>query len=153
MRKCSVFLLILAILWTCPGCCVITLDEGYELYHSFEEFSSVGLYNGDGEEASNCVLAQLQPSQYAAFQRDLEALPFEDQFLLIPGAVDPSFDFGEYVVRIDYKDGSYELISDCGFQILYSQEAEYGRSAHYSISDMAWYTFLSSYFPSVVFTN
>ncbi len=53
----------------------------------------------------------LEEDQLDAFLTDLAEIEFSDTLILLPVPTDPSFEYDEWVVRINYTDGSYRFIS------------------------------------------
>ena len=151
MRKVLILFLVVVLAFSCTGCFQITLDRGYELHQDKSQIKSISLcveFRGDPLKQ----FKTLDPSQFDVFIDDFEALPFADKWLivLLPAAIDPSFYFGEYVIRFEYLDGSVELISDCDFQEYKSVDAAYSQTEHYSIDKDPWYDFLEKYFGGAV---
>ena len=64
--------------------------------------------------------------------------------MLLPIAVDPNFYYGYYIVKIEYRDGSCELISD-SIQRQFRANEKYPDSIDYTIEQDAWLTFLQNW--------
>lgn len=148
-------LLIIVLALSCSGCLHITIDEGYELKQDISQIKVIDLfYNSDENfnQTFESPLATLEASRFEAFVNDLETLPFVSKMTLVlfPVAVDPSDGFGQYTIRIEYQDGSYEMISDFGYQVYRSSDDAHISSDNYEIDDETWYDFLEKYFGQAV---
>jgi hypothetical protein len=89
----------------------------------------------------------LDSSQHGEFLEGLSKLKFSDTFPLLAPS-DPSFQYGAYVVRLNFTDGSFRLISDNGYGASYDAQGNYASSDHYGCDDDDWYAFLKPYLPS-----
>ena len=91
-------------------------------------------------------IATLDPSRHSEFLDGLAKLKFSDTIILL-AASDPSFNYGAYVVRLNFTDGSFRLISDSGYGETYDANGEYLTSDHYNCDDEDWMALLTPYLP------
>ena len=145
MRRIMIVIFAFILAMICTGCFVITLDEYYEIHQDVTQIQSISIHScSDGETLSDDPIIILEDEQFQPFIEDIEALPFRDKFLLILAAVDPSFQYGDYVIRIVYQDTSIELISNFGFQLYQGADGSY-HAPHYEINHELWLEFLEKY--------
>ena len=62
-------------------------------------------------------------------------------------AVDPSFHYGDWVVRLNYTDNYYELISSGGYGEIYDNNDEVVDTNHYGCEDDEWESFVTQFLP------
>ena len=102
------------------GCIVIPLRHNFEI--NADEVESVDIYDlrevdtlyGDFVETEKPVY-KIPADKNVEFLSELSKIEFSDSIVIVLAAVDPSFYYGEWTVRINYTDGSFELISSHGF--------------------------------------
>ena len=135
--------------------CIVT----YKYYDiDSEDVLSVGIYDlRDSETHYNDFLESETPvytiekEQMADFLNDLSDIRFSDTIIITLAAVDPSFYYGEWVVRINYTDGSYSLISCGGYGESYDINNKVTDSNHFSCEDDEWEQFIGKYVPKDIF--
>ena len=150
-KRFVIVVLALSMMFTLSGCIYVTIDEYYEIAHDTPEIESIALYMTSQEEDAQInelietPVAEISPDDFDEFVDDLEKLPFVNGMYIMLAAMDPSFFFGDYVIKINYKNDDYELISNSSFQQVYYANGEID-DLHYSIDDTAWAGFLQKYF-------
>ena len=78
------------------------------------------------------------------FLEQLRQIRFEDAVpLFIPS--DPSFEYGFYVVRFQFEDGSYKFLSSGGYNEMFDSEGKLIDSDHYSCDDEQWIKLIHSF--------
>ena len=78
------------------------------------------------------------------FLEQLKQIEFEDVVpLFIPS--DPSFEYGFYVVRFQFEDGSYKFLSSGGFNEMFDSEGKLIDSDHYCCNDEQWVKLIHSF--------
>ena len=90
----------------------------------------------------------LKAEQIDGFVAALESLRFDDSTFFVLAATDPNFTYGDWVVRLNYTDGTYTLISSDGFGATYDQDYNVIDSNHYSYDDKKWEQFVCQYLPT-----
>jgi hypothetical protein len=81
------------------------------------------------------------------FLTDLAQIQFTDFIIITIAAIDPSFDYGDWVIRVNHMDGSFVLISDAGYGESYDANGQFVSSNHYSCEDEDWNQFIGAYVP------
>ena len=155
MKRTKAFLLFLLAL-TLPvslaGCIVIPKYMYYEI--APETVSSIEIYDlrGEGVYLGSATPAYtVEEEQTADFLSDLAGIRFTDYIIITVAAIDPSFEYGDWVVKINEPDGSYRYISCAGYGETYDAEAQRKRGNHYECDVDEWEAFLSNYVPEELF--
>lgn len=118
------------------GCIIIPLTKYYDI--SAEEVESVQFYDLRNEESYMGLDPTLEPvytipeEDIEAFLEDFSKLEFSDSIIIALAAVDPSFYYGEWVVRINFSNGQYTFYSCGGFGETFDAEGELISSTHFS---------------------
>ena len=138
------------------GCIIIPLYKNYEI--PADTVSSIEIYNTSQCEVAYSEFFKTEPAVYqipddqtADFLSDLSQIRFSDAIVIVLAAMDPSFYYGEWVTRINYTDGTYEMISCAGYGETYDQNDNHIKSHHYGCDDDEWNNFIGKYLPTDVF--
>lgn len=78
------------------------------------------------------------------FLEQLKQIKFEDVVPLFMSS-DPSFEYGFYVVRFQFEDGSYKCLSSGGFNEIFDSEGKCITSDHYFCNDEQWIRLIHSF--------
>ena len=121
LRLAWILLLIFVLLISLNGCVIIPRHMNYDDINR-EQVSSVDIYDLYKSESNysdflttETPVYTLTNDQLDSFLSDLADIRFTDYIIIVLAAVDPSFSYGDWVVRINYTDGSYSLISCDGY--------------------------------------
>lgn len=159
MKKKAVFSVVLLVLLTVLlNSCVITLFTRYNDI-DINEVSSIDIYDLRGRDAYGSNFCEdtdpvytLEEEQESAFLESLGEIRFRDMIFLIPAAVDPSFYYYEWAVRVNYADGSYRLISYGGYGEFFDADGQRTDSNHYGCDDDEWRQLIGEYLPEELFS-
>lgn len=111
----------------------------------------IEFYNLSGAEYRNSQ-AVLETEPYyilpakdkERFLEQLKQIKFEDVVpLFIP--TDPSFEYGFYVVRFQFEDGSYKFLSSGGYNEMFDSEGKCIDSDHYGCDGEQWIRLIHSF--------
>ena len=91
-------------------------------------------------------LFSLDDSQIDPFLQDLSEIRFYDEGGLLIGAVDPSFNFGKWVVKIGFTDGSYWYLSDRSYCAKENSDGS-GSAQHLHPDSEEWEALIKQYMP------
>lgn len=138
------------------GCIIIPLRHNFEI--NADEVESVDIYDlrgvdtlyGDFVETEKPVY-KIPADKNVDFLSELSKIEFSDSIVIVLAAIDPSFYYGEWTVRINYTDGSFELISSDGFGERFDKNGEYADSHHRGCEREEWHEFISNYVPEDIF--
>ena len=138
------------------GCIVIPRHKTFEI--SPDTVSTIKIYDLRGRESrfegavdADAPVYELPEEEKTDFLTELAKVDFSDEILIMLAAVDPSFSFGEWVVRINYADGSYEFLSCNAFGSVFNQNDELISTHHYGSKREEWIAFLGNYAPKNFF--
>ena len=149
MKKCFIYVLLLALLVMLSGC--VTLDRSWCFLHGTDEIDKIEIYFLEEGTQFNVPddaepVGVIAPESYADFCREIQSIDFTVTVLLLPAAVDPSWYLDGYVVRIFYQNGDSEMICDQGFQEQEVTTDIGSRSMHYSFPEsFDWDAFVKRY--------
>ena len=163
MKKIIIVVLLISLVSTLlTGCIQWETSEKYELLQditniksirvhqdNYEEFEEANgrIYNySDPDEPCGQLLGEIPSDQFAAFAEELTGLSYVEPHLIIlfPVAYDPNFYYGNYIVKIEYHDGSCELISDI-IQRKFAVNEKYPSTTDYNANEEAWLAFLEKW--------
>ena len=113
-------LTIILIMLTLTSCIVIPIYKRFKI--DADTVTSIEIYDlceldslyGNFDKTQKNIY-KISADKNADFLNDLAEIRFSDSIILVPAAVDPSFYYDEWTVRINYTDGSYEFISSDGY--------------------------------------
>lgn len=136
--------LLIALVLSLSGCIVIPKETYYDL--DPEEVESVWFYelkepiyhdhsgSFEGESSPEPVFI-LPQNRNKAFLKDFADLRFTDVILITVAAVDPSFSYGNLVVRINFTNGRYTCYSCLGYGATYDADGSILSITHYSCEE------------------
>lgn len=131
-----------AILLSLSGCIMIPQYESYDF--SVDEVISIQFYDlrkpedrGDFHQAVDSIdpVYTVSDEDTGKFLKDFSRLTFEDTIIITIAAVDPSFSFGQWVVRINFTNGNYTFYSCAGYGATFDSEGEWISDTHFSCDD------------------
>lgn len=119
------------------GCIIIPQQKYYKIYP--EKVAAVQFYDlrncdsghHDFQKTVDPVYT-LPEDEIGDFLEDFSKLKFKDAIMIVLAAVDPSFEYGEWVVRIDFTDQSYTFYSCAGFGETFDAGGNRIDSTHFS---------------------
>ena len=152
-RMLSATLISLAFLLSLSGCIVIPIYKNFDL--DPETVSSVQIYDlrfGDSYyddflEQEFLLVHTLEASQTSDFLSDLAEIRFSDHLIISIAAMDPSFHYGDWVVRVNYTSGAYSLISCDGYGTEYDANGELIKTHHFGCDNEEWKDLIMRYLP------
>ena len=159
MKRIVLFLISIILVMSClSGCIIIPRYRHFEIDSNI--ISSIEIYDlFENEDYSSRFLKTETPvyeipqEQTANFVADLNSITFTDHLIIVLAAIDPSFSYGVWTVRINYTDGSYELISSRGYGQTFNSNDESIKIHHWSCDHDEWETFLGNYVPTEIFNH
>ena len=150
VKKCKLFfgiVVLLGVLFSLSGCIVLSFDHYYDDIDK-EKLSSVEFYDLRGSENfSIALLYTLPEDQTDAFLEELAKIRFEETMVIVLAAVDPSFEWGNYVLKLNYTDGTYALISSEGYGEICDENGEVIDVNHYGCNEKEWNRLIKKYLP------
>ena len=140
------------------SCIIIPIDHHFEIDAS--TVLSIQIYDlceFDGYSSQFCEtetpVYEISAEQNEDFISDLNSIEFTDYIIIVLAAIDPSFNYHTWTARINYSDGTYELISDGGYGETYDSNNEWVSSHHWSCDAAEWEAFIGKYVPADIFNH
>ena len=143
-----IFFLIVIASAVLTGC--VTLTGTYDLLHDASKISSVEIYHlteyAEFELPEEVEpVTSLDPAVFSEFCTDIQSLRYTDVLILFPMAVDPSWGLMDYVVKIIYINGDFEVIGNYGYQTQEVVDGSGSSNRHYSFDGETWVSFIEKY--------
>ena len=132
--------LLIALVLSLSGCIVIPMTTYYDL--NSDEVESISFY--DLRESvwddypGEFIINNTEPTfilptnRNRVFLRDFADLRFTDSIIITLAAMDPSFAYGDWVVRIDFTNGESTCYSCFGYGATYAADGTRLSMTHYS---------------------
>ena len=143
----SLCILLLGLLASFSSCVIIPIYKTYDI--DAETVSSAEIHQLDKENyfpGEETLVRTVEGDQLEDFLSDLSDIRFST-IIVFPASMDPSFNFGNWVVRINYTNGSYALISDGGYGEAYDENDSRTDLNHYGCDSDKWNAFINNYLP------
>lgn len=149
------FVTVIFVMSVLTSCIVIPQYKNFEIDPA--SVSSIEVYDLLDVDTFDGFFLETETSVYtipeedkAAFLDDLGEIEFSDAIIITIAAIDPSFYYDVWTVRINYTDGSYELISCDGYGATYNKNGEMTDTHHFGCDEEEWRTFVKKYIPKSV---
>ena len=154
-RILACILTLMSVMCTMTSCIVIPLYKHFEI--DSDTVASIEIYDlcevdsvYDFVETETPVY-EIPTEEKTDFLNDLAQIRFSDAIIIVLAAIDPSFDYDEWTLRINYTDGSYELISSDGYGQTYDNKGESVEGHHFGCDQEEWIAFIGKYVPEDIF--
>ncbi len=156
MKKISLVIVLLLVTLLLTGC--VFLTENFQAYEEIEQISSIEVYYFDTWYYPETVDNSLEPikiiekSDYAETINDLEQLEYRWGLLLF-AANDPSFELYQFIIKINYKSGVYQYVSNSG--AVYTFDASSNELDHFfgGVDDEIWNGLIIKYIGEDLFNQ
>ncbi len=120
------------------GCIIIPVSKYYDI--PAEEVESIQFYDLRSEESKRQPgfdktydpVYTLTEKEHEDFLSDFSNIKFSDTIPIVLAAVDPSFSYGEWVIRINYINGDYTFYSCEGYGETFDSKGNSMSSTHFS---------------------
>ena len=143
---------VLVLSFALSGCFVVPMTKYYSF--STAEVASVQFYDfrhtmepvfsGFHDECD--PVYTLPAKDEAAFLADFSQLEFSDEIVITIMAVDPSFCYGEWVIRINFENGRYAFFSSYGYGETFDDRGELISSNHFGCGDVELEQLIDRYY-------
>jgi hypothetical protein len=152
-RATSILSLILSLIFLLSGCISVPVYKNYDF--DPEDVVSVEIYDlRKGDEYHSGFHEKQEPvytipsEDLADFLSDLADIRFSKRKIIFTiAAVDPSFNFDEWVVRVNHPDGSFDLISSDHYGEQYDQNGKRTDIDRYGCNNDLWHDLIKEYLP------
>lgn len=158
MKRIALLMAAVILMLSLTGCIIIPRYKYFEIdgstvssiqIYDLCEYDGLGSDFLDSETAAHVI----PKDENEAFLKDLARIRFSDALVIVLAAVDPSFYYDTWTVRINYTDGSYELISCDGYGEIFDEKGTRTDSHHYGCDNDEWRIFMGKYLPEDVFDH
>ncbi len=159
MKRIGLFILtVIIVMCTMTSCIMIPIFENFKI--DAETVESIEIYDlcetnslyGKFVE-TDAPVYQIPAKQKPEFLNDLSKIRFSQTIVIVLAAIDPGFYYDVWTVRINYKDGSYELISSDGYGETYDSNGEVVDWHHFGCDQEEWWAFIGKYVPEDIFNH
>ena len=144
--------------WLLNGCISIPQYTTFDI--SSEEVESVVVFDFSGFESRDSYLLrdeipvyEVEEEKIPDFLSDLSKIQFSEHIIVGVMAWDPIFKYGEWTVRINYSDGTYEFISCAGYGETCDEDGEVVSCHHFSCDEQEWSKFIGKHIPDDIFNH
>ena len=158
MNRIGLFILTVIVMCTLTSCIIIPVYKNFEI--DANAVVSIEIYDlcqadslyGEFVKTETPVY-EIPAEKITDFLNDLSKIRFSDHIIIVLAAIDPSFCYDEWTIRINYTDGSYELISSDGCGETYANNGEVIDSHHFGCDQEEWRDFIGQYVPEDIFDH
>ncbi len=138
------------------GCIMIPMSKHYDI--PAEEVVTVQFYDLRNQESAGHPgfdtkyepVYTIPVEDKEDFLNDFSKLKFTDTLIIVPAAVDPSFSYGPWVVRINFSNGQYTFYSCAGYGETFNSAGDCISSTHFSCDDKELELLISKYYEIVL---
>ena len=139
---------------TLTGCIVIPIYKNFDIDANTVE--SIQIYDLCENYSIDDALApvyEIPKESTADFLSDLAKIRFSDAIIIVIAAIDPSFCYDTWTVRVNYTDGSYEFISCDGYGETFDKNGKRTGGHHFGCYNDEWWAFIGQYVPEDLFNH
>ena len=145
-------ILAIVLIVSLSSCIIIPLIKYYDI--STEDVISVQFYDLRNSESShysgfdeNIKPAYTIPEEEKEeFLDDFSKLKFSDAIVIVLAAIDPSFYYCDWIVRINFSNGQYTFYSCGGYGETFDSEGKCISSTHFSCDDEELENLIGKYY-------
>jgi len=157
-RVLMLILSVILLMATLTGCIMIPLYKNFKIDASIVE--SIDFYDLRQAESSYSDFSLTEKPVYtittddiSAFLDDLAKIQFSDTIYISIAAFDPSFSYGDWTVRIFYKDNSYAFLSYSHYGESFDKDGNLISSHHFGCDQEEWLALIGKYVPEIIFNQ
>ena len=158
MKKISLVIILLLVTLLLTGCVFFT--ETFQAYEEIEQISSIEVYYFDTwydplwDEMDDSLepIKIIEKNDYAETINDLEQLEFRYGIVLFAPS-DPSFELYQFIIKINYKSGVYQYVSNSGASYTLDASGEHLDSFHGRVDDEIWNGLIIKYIGEDLFNQ
>lgn len=159
MKRCllSAFM-IFTIVFALSSCVIIPMHKNFVIDPA--KIASIEIYDlrksdtyGEIFLEDTSPVYEIPSEEIDDFTSDLAQIEFTRYLIITIAAIDPSLNYGDFVVRINYTDGSFEFLSDGDFGQTFDQDGEAISGHRYGADSEEWEEFIGKYLPEEIMNN
>ena len=156
MKRCILsVLMIFTVIFTLSSCIIIPEYKNFVIDPA--TIASIEIYDlresdtrGESFLEDTSPVYEIPNEEIDDFTSDLAQIEFTRYIIITLAAIDPSLNYGDFVVRINYTDGSFELLSDGDFGQTFDQDGEVISGHRYGADSEEWEEFIGKYLPKEI---
>ena len=147
------FSIILALSTTLTGCMIIPVYSWNRIEP--DTVTSIQIYDLDDNSYEERYQGNFRTTEIPdytieeedkeAFLKDLSRITFNNPIILIPLSFQPKRSYGRWTARINYTDGSYQLISNKGYGGIYDADDNMTDLRQGTCDSEKWNEFIEKY--------
>lgn len=148
--------MILCIIFSLTSCIIIPRYKRYDDI-DVEKVAAIEIYDireCERKISSNVnadtLIYSLDENEFSDFLNKLSKIQFKDHIIIVLAAIDPSYNYGNYVVKIMYNNEKYMLISDAGFGELFDADGNRTSKNHFGCDTEKWENLIFDYLPEEI---
>lgn len=159
MKLCKKLLtipMILCIIFSLTGCIIIPRYKRYDDI-DVEKVAAIEIYGIhkcerkiSSDVNADTLVYSLDENEFSDFLNKLSKIQFKDHIIIVLAAIDPSFNYGNYVVKIMYNNEKYMLISDAGFGESFDADGNRIDKNHFGCDTEKWENLIFDYLPEEI---
>ena len=148
----ALLLVVLLIMSSFSGCIMIGFHKNIDIPTDdvvsvqFYDLRAPGISGGAGFHEKYDPVYTVPEAEKEAFLEDFSKLDFQEGFIIVLAAVDPSFYYGDWVVRINFTNGQYSFYSCGGYGETYDETGKRISSDHASCDDEQLQDLIGKYY-------
>ena len=153
LRKLFLFVLMTFVLISfLSGCIIIPRHQYYNIPADevksvqFYDLRNLGFSHSPGFDQTLSPVCTIPEADKEVFLDDFSKLRFSDAIVITIAAIDPSFYYGDWVVRINFTNGQYTLYSCGGYGETFDAEGKRLSSTHLSCEDAELENLIKKYY-------
>lgn len=151
-KPCLLIPMIFVLIVSLSGCIIIPLTKHYDI--PAEEVESVQFYDLRNPELSHYSgfdtsiepIFTVPEENKEEFLDDFSKLKFSDYIIIVLAAIDPSFYYGDWVVRVNFTNDQYTFYSCGGYGETFDSEGKCISYTHFSCDNEELENLVGEYF-------
>lgn len=140
-------------LTTLTSCIIITTHKNFEIDEN--KVSSIEIYDScktnNDFSVSDKAVYKIEQEKISDFLTDLAEIQFSSNNVIALAAIDAERSFDTWIVRVNYTDGSCDIISCASHGERYNKNGELSDFNMYGCDKDEWWTFIEKYLPEDIF--
>ena len=158
MKRCLLSaLMIFTIVFALSSCVIIPMHKNFVIDPA--KIASIEIYDlrksdtyGEIFLEDTSPVYEIPSEEIDDFTSDLAQIEFTRYIVFVLAATDPVFEYGYFVARINYTDGTFELLSNNYLGQTFDQDGNVISSHRYGCDDKVWEEFIGKYLPEEIIT-
>ena len=149
--------MIFTIVFALSSCVIIPMHKNFVIDPA--KIASIEIYDlrksdtyGEAFLEDTSPVYEIPNEEIDDFASDLAQIEFTRYIVFVLAATDPVFEYGYFVARINYTDGTFELLSNNYWGQTFDQDGNVISSHRYGADSEEWEEFIGKYLPEEIIT-